>query len=200
LSFDTQDLDIATSALPQTVAALLERKRILTSLVDQKFGVVRFSFRDINYEVTTFRRDIYLKDFIDVKRYPDKIEFVKFANEDVWRRDLSINAVYFNPAGGKYLDYVEGLADIEKKVIRVIGDPMVRFQEDPIRLLRAVRFKNLLKFRYHPKTVAAISKSAPLLAKLSPTVVKKELQKIQQLESYPAAKQELIKFGLIQSL
>jgi poly(A) polymerase len=196
-SSERADVDIATSATPEQVAMVLAHHRIHPSLIDAKFGVVAFGYNGFKFELTTFRRDIYKKEFAEVKRYPDEIKFIKSAAKDAVRRDITINAIYYNPSGGRYLDYVGGLEDIKTKTIRVIGAPAVRFQEDPIRMLRVIRMKHQLDFSYHPTTKTALASSAHLLGKLSPSVVKKELQKLQSIKQYPAARQDLVKFGFI---
>jgi tRNA nucleotidyltransferase/poly(A) polymerase len=90
------------------------------------------------------------------------------------------------------------MADIESKTIRIIGDPKVRFLEDPIRILRAIRLKHQLGFEYDPKTKEAIAEFAQHIRKISPGVIKKELQKLQAIKNYPMAREELRRLGLIQ--
>lgn len=199
ITTDHSDVDVATSAKPSEVVSVLRHNNIIPSYVDEKFGVVAFAYEGLHYEVTTFRQDIYGPDFSVVKRYPDEIRFVKLVAQDAQRRDFTINAIYFNPKTQRYLDYVDGMADIEKKLIRVIGDPTIRFQEDPIRILRAIRFRYLLGFEYDPATKEAIQEMAGHVKKVSPGVIKKELQKLQTLKNYPAAREELRKLGLIQA-
>lgn len=198
LQTDRSDVDIATSALPSEVASVLRHNNIIPSFIDEKFGVVSFIYENSKYEATTLRQDIYHGDFANIKRYPDEIRFVKLLAQDAVRRDFTINAIYFNPKTKRYLDYVDGLADIKNKVIRAIGDPEIRFQEDPLRILRAVRLHHLLGFDYDANTLKAIQKYSGHIKKVSPGVVKKELQKIQELEHYAQAKEELKKLGLIQ--
>lgn len=200
IATDQADVDIATNARPKQIISVLKKNSIIPASVDEKFGVVAFKHNGISYEVTTFRRDIYRKDFEYIKRYPDFIQFVQVAAEDAPRRDLTINAIYFNPRTGKYLDYVKGLPDIENRIIRVIGDPPTRFQEDPLRLLRVVRFKHLLGFKYDPLTLQAIKEYSHLIRKISPSVVKKEFLKIQAIPQYGGARKDLKDFGLIQTL
>jgi len=196
---DRADVDIATNARPQQVVRVLEKNNLIPTIVDEKFGVVSFTFANIHFEITTFRQDFYRRDFELVKRYPDEVKFVSVAAQDAPRRDLTINAIYLNPKTGKYLDYVGGLADLKQKTIRIIGDPDIRFQEDPLRILRAIRFKHLLGFKYEHKTQSALQQSAPLLKKISPNVVKKELKKLQGLPRYQAIRAELIKLGIIRT-
>ncbi|MFA5010224.1 MAG: hypothetical protein WC553_03305 [Patescibacteria group bacterium] len=194
---DRADVDIATNAHPNQVAQVLQKNNIIPTIVDEKFGVVSFTFSQIKFEITTFRQDIYRQDFDLVKRYPDEIRFVSVAAQDAPRRDLTINAIYFNPKTGKYLDYVGGLDDLNNKVIRLIGDPKIRLQEDPIRILRAIRFKHLLRFKYDRATWSALQHSGKLIGKLSPTVAKKELRKLQTIPHYHAARTDLVKIGIV---
>lgn len=194
---DRADVDVATNALPNQVATVLQQNHIIPTIIDEKFGVVSFVHNQIKFEITTFRQDIYRQDFELVKRYPDEIKFMSVAAQDAPRRDLTINAIYLNPKTGKYLDYVNGLDDLKTKTIRLIGDPKLRLQEDPIRILRAIRFKHLLGFKYDRATWAAISKSGDLLKKVSPNVVKKEFQKLQDLPRYHAARTDLVKLGIV---
>ena len=194
---DRFDVDIATNALPRQVVSVLKKNGLIPTAVDEKFGVVTFHFQSITYESTTFRQDIYRGDFTRIKRYPDAIQFVQVAAEDAPRRDTTISAIYFNPKTGKYLDYHGGLADLKNKMIRMVGEPAVRFQEDPLRLLRAVRLRHELGFKYDPATRKALKAWAHLIKTLSPGVVKKELLKIQALSNYANAKRELQDFGLI---
>lgn len=200
LNIDTDrgDVDIATSATPSEVALVLRHNNIIPSFIDEKFGVVSFTYEHSKYEATTLRQDIYYGDFTNIKRYPDEIRFVKLLAQDAVRRDFTINAIYLNPKTKRYLDYVDGLVDIKNGVIRAIGDPNIRFQEDPLRILRAVRLHHLLGFEYEAKTLKAMELYSGHIKKLSPGVVKKELQKIQELDQYPQAKEELRKLGLIQ--
>jgi len=194
---DRSDVDIATNARPNHVARVLQRNNIIPTIIDEKFGTVSFTHNQIKFEVTTFRQDIYRQDFDLIKRYPDEIRFVSVAAQDAPRRDLTINAIYLNPKTGKYLDYCGGLADLESKIIRLIGDPKLRLLEDPIRILRVIRFKHLLGFKYDRATWSAVTKSGGLLKKVSPNVVKKELQKLQDLRNYGTARADLVRIGLI---
>ena len=195
---DRNDVDIATSALPQEVVSVLRRNNIIPSIVDEKFGTVAFVYEGKHYEVTTFRQDIYHGDFSVIKRYPDEIKFVKLVAQDAERRDFTINAIYYNPKTKRYLDYLGGQKDLKSKTLRAIGDPEIRFQEDPIRILRAIRMHHALGFKYETKTAKQIEQLAGAVKKVSPGVVKKELQKLQQLPQYPAMREELKSLGLIQ--
>ena len=125
------DIDIATNAKPETVMKLFRR----TVAVGAQFGVVVVVFKGINFEVATFRSDGGIFD----GRHPDGIVYTD-AEHDAQRRDFTINGLFFNPETKEIIDYIEGKADLKKGIIRAIGDPDVRFREDYLRMLRAIRF------------------------------------------------------------
>jgi len=169
LGVEPKDFDVATDAPPERVMALFRR----TEQVGAQFGVVLVRSRGIQIEVATFRTDGHYAD----GRHPDSVEF---GNEfdDARRRDFTINGMYFDPASGRFIDHVGGRADLKDKLIRAIGDPELRFQEDHLRLLRAVRFAARLGFAIHDDTFAAIKRHAHRLPAISPERVRKELRLI----------------------
>ncbi|MBU1083044.1 hypothetical protein KKE14_01220 [Patescibacteria group bacterium] len=196
-SKDLNDIDIATSALPYQVVAVLHRQKIIPTQVNRNFGVVSFKWQGSEYEVTTFRQDIYDAEFDHIKRTPRKIVFTEDLVLDAQRRDFTINAIYFNPKTGKINDPVNGVADLKNKILRFIGDGELRIKEDPVRVLRAVRFKCSLGLKYAPETAKALKKWGHLVHRLSSTNLKKEFQKINTLPNQKAARQELQKFGVV---
>src|SRR5579862_70659 len=111
-------------------------------------------------EVATFRSDVSYTD----GRHPDVVRFSKSPREDVERRDFTINGLLLDPATNQVLDYVGGQKDLQAKIIRTIGDPELRFAEDKLRMLRAVRFAARFGFRIEPATMAAIQRLAPQVA------------------------------------
>lgn len=197
ISYDPKDIDIATDALPLATAAIMRRHGIIPIHVDESFGVVAFSWQGSAYEITTFREDIYDEQFDHIKRTPKQIVFVKDLEQDAARRDFSINAIYWDPVTGHFLDPVDGRQDLEHKILRIIGDPDIRLKEDPIRILRAIRFKNELGLRYDRATSAAIRRQAKLIHKLALPILKKEFQKIQNLPVYQKARKEMQRLGII---
>jgi len=195
---DREDFDIATSALPLELVKVFRTHRLTPVSVDEKFGLVTIKWEGVLYEFTTFRRDIYTqKDLALHSRYPSKIEFVKSIAEDALRRDLTINAIYFDTLAQRFQDPVGGLDDWKRKLIREIGDPLVRFREDPIRILRAVRFKNSLGFRYHPRTLRALKACGGSVKYLSFSVRQKEFKKMQELDIWPKIHRELGNLGIL---
>ena len=163
------DYDIVTSAHPDQVMRLFER----TIAIGAKFGVVIVVTGGQTYEVATFRSD----DGYEDGRRPSGVHF-STAREDVLRRDFTVNGLLMDSLTGNVIDYVGGRADIEKKVIRTIGDPAVRFNEDYLRMLRAVRFAANLNYSLDPETRTAIAGNAGKIRDISAERIVEELQKI----------------------
>ena len=166
---DPKDYDIATSAKPDEVKKLFQK----TIPVGEKFGVVIAVLEGVNFEVTTFRTEGLYSD----GRRPDSVTFSN-AKEDALRRDFTINGLFYDPLSGKILDYVEGEKDIREKRIRTIGRAEERFQEDKLRLLRAVRFASNLSFEIESETFQAIQRLAPEIQVVSQERIREELIKI----------------------
>jgi len=163
------DYDIVTSALPEQIIGLFNH----TVAIGAKFGVIAVIEEETTYEVATFRRD---DDYEDGRR-PVKIHYSS-AREDVLRRDFTINGLLMDPANGQIIDYVEGRADIEKKIVRTIGNPETRFSEDYLRMLRAVRFAGNLNYEIEERTKQAIKNNCALIKKISAERIQEELTKI----------------------
>jgi len=152
------DYDVATSAKPKEVARLFRR----TLKVGAKFGVVIVLLDNQQVEVATFRTE---KDYPD-GRHPAGVVF-STAAEDAQRRDFTVNGMFYDPIEKKTIDYVNGRADLKRKIIRTIGDPSERFGEDYLRMLRAVRFSGQLNFKIEPKTMSAICRYASKINDIS---------------------------------
>lgn len=164
------DLDVATDALPTQVVPLFARV-IPTGI---KHGTVTVHFRGTTFEVTTFRTDA---DYSDGRR-PDAVVFTPSLEADLARRDFTINAIAFDLIGRSMNDPHDGRADIDRRVIRAIGDPTARFREDGLRPLRACRFAAQLEFSVEEATRKAIPGTLDVLAKVSAERVRDELLKI----------------------
>ncbi len=163
------DFDIASDAGPELVRSYFKE----TIPVGQAFGVIIVRLGGHSFEVSTFRAE---SDYRDGRR-PEKVEFTD-AREDALRRDFTVNGLYYDPLRRRVLDWVSGVRDIRKKVIRTIGDPGRRFREDKLRLLRAVRFAANLGFRIEPRTLKAIQKMRKGIAVVSAERVRDELVKM----------------------
>jgi tRNA nucleotidyltransferase/poly(A) polymerase len=169
LGFAPKDIDVATDAHPDQVQKLFSR----TIPVGAKFGVIRVLENGCEFEVATFRSDgVYLDG-----RRPETVTFSS-AEEDAQRRDFTINGMFYDPAVSAIIDYVGGQADLEKKLIRAIGDPGVRFAEDRLRMLRAVRFAATLNFVIEAETWSALQRDAIEINAVSPERIRDELMKI----------------------
>jgi tRNA nucleotidyltransferase (CCA-adding enzyme) len=169
LGRNPQDWDITTSALPQTVKELFNRT-IDTGL---QHGTVTVMMKGVGYEVTTYRIDGEYND----SRHPESVEFTSNLIEDLKRRDFTINAMAFNPKLG-LVDAFDGIGDIERKVIKCVGNPEERFGEDALRILRAVRFSAQLGFEVEDNTKKAASKLSENLVNISKERIHTELEKL----------------------
>jgi poly(A) polymerase len=165
-----KDFDVATSATPEAVARLFPK----AEQVGAHFGVVLVREAGIEIEVATFRSDLGYTD----GRHPVGVRFEADPRADAVRRDFTINALFLDPESGGILDFVGGRADLESGIIRAIGDPELRFQEDHLRLLRAVRFAARLGFQIDPATMAAMRKLAPAVRHVAVERVRDEIARI----------------------
>ena len=165
-----KDFDVATSAPPEAVLTLFEN----TFAVGAHFGVVLVRTGDQVTEVATFRSDGAYSD----GRHPDAVQFSTTPAEDVQRRDFTINGMMLDPANEEVLDLVGGVADLNAGLIRAIGDPLERFTEDKLRMLRAVRFAARFAFEMEPATARAIGQLAPRVNQVSHERVRDELTRM----------------------
>jgi poly(A) polymerase len=165
-----KDYDIATDARPDRIMDLFPG----SSRVGAHFGVVLVRDYFEQVEVATFRSD---HDYLD-GRHPEQVRFETDPREDVLRRDFTINGMMMDPGDGRVLDYVEGRADLERGVIRAIGDPFQRFREDHLRLLRAIRFAARFGFAIEPATFDAVRRGHELILRVSAERVREELVRI----------------------
>ncbi len=164
-----KDYDIATSATPTEILSIFPSG----NQVGAHFGVIIVLHHSHQIELATFRND---GPYLDHRR-PESVEFSS-PEEDAMRRDFTINGLFENPESGEIIDFVGGNEDLEAKTIRAIGAPNDRFQEDALRLLRALRFATVLGFQIDPSTRAAIEQNANLLAEISPERIRDEFSKI----------------------
>lgn len=128
-----KDYDLATDANPDDVEEMMQKAGYKTLPTGKAFGVINVFTDNDEYEIATFRRDL------SMGRRPDGVEFTTI-DQDVLRRDLTINALFYDIDTGEVVDLVGGVDDLKKGIIRTVGDPVDRFSEDPLRILRFVRF------------------------------------------------------------
>jgi poly(A) polymerase len=166
-----KDFDVATDAHPMEIRRLFRNSRI----IGRRFRLVHIIFQDMIVEVSTFRRE--------PERAPDDAVDLLITDDntfgsplqDARRRDFTINALFYNIADFSVIDYIGGLEDIEAKRVRVIGDPDVRFREDPVRMMRAIEFASRLGFSIDPATYEAIVRHRNEILKASPPRVSEEI-------------------------
>lgn len=175
LGLAPQDYDVATSAHPSDVLSLFPE----TIPVGAQFGVVLVVIRPdgekaIHVEVATYRSDIGYTD----GRHPDAVRYSSTAEEDVQRRDFTINGLLLDPLKHEILDYVGGRSDLQHKIVRTIGDPRQRFREDKLRMMRAIRFAARLVYQIDSTTMAAIGELARDIHQVSRERIRDELDKM----------------------
>ncbi len=168
LDLAPKDFDVATNATPEEVRGVFRRAR----MVGRRFRIVHVRFGREIIEVSTFRKaaeDAAGVEVVDPDRVEDAAGILLRDNvfgsleEDAFRRDFTINALYFDPTTEEVIDYVNGLTDLEERRLRLIGEPNKRFTEDPVRLLRAIRFQAKLDFELEPTMAAEIPNVVELL-------------------------------------
>lgn len=166
---EPQDFDVATSAHPEEVQQLFPRN----VAVGAQFGVILVQESGFSFEVATFRSD---DAYVDGRR-PVSVRFTS-PHEDAERRDFTVNAMFFDPVAEELIDFVGGREDLARKLLRAVGEPTHRFQEDKLRLLRAVRFATVLGFEIEDKTWKAVVANAPQIHVVSAERIRDELLKL----------------------
>ncbi len=188
---DPKDFDIATSARPDDILRLYPDG----NTVGAHFGVILVRLHQWDFEIATFRSDIGGSD----GRHPERVAFTN-AKEDAQRRDFTINGMFYDPVEEKIIDYVGGRKDLEKGIIRAIGNPQKRFQEDYLRMMRALRFSTVLGFEIEPDTWSAIQKQAHQITKISPERIRDELDRIWLSPARVKGFDLLVDSGLMQAI
>lgn len=189
---DPHDYDIATNALPDQIQEVFTKKKTLA--IGAAFGVITLigTRATGNIEIATFREDTAYSD----GRHPDGVSFCN-AEQDALRRDFTINGMFYDPIDEQVIDFVNGRADIVAKVIRAIGIPAERFQEDKLRILRAIRLATTLKFTIHAETLAAVNQFAENLQQVSRERILVELQRTLDSDNYQRGLELLLDTGAL---
>jgi tRNA nucleotidyltransferase (CCA-adding enzyme) len=168
----TTDIDLATAAKPDEVMQLLDQHKINFDLRHKQFGIIVAFNKSSSVEIATFRKESYSH-----SRYP-KIEFAKDAKADSQRRDFTINSLYLSLKRQKILDFHHSLRDLKLKTIRFVGNPHKSVKQDPLRIVRALRFALSLNFSIEKTSLLAIKKHFKLLSTLSKSRLSTEVSKI----------------------
>lgn len=167
----TDDIDIASNATPSQLSSIF--KNASYDKFSTKFGTFKSKIEGLDVEITTFRVESNYDDY----RHPLSIKYVNDPVTDSYRRDFTINAIYMDKYGN-IEDYHNGMQDLDNKIIRSIGDPFKKIAEDPVRILRALRFKMMLGFNIEEELEKAIIDNADLVEYISSARQKIELQKM----------------------
>ena len=170
MGFTPKEYDIATDAKPEDVQRIF-KYTIPTGI---KHGTVLVILDDMHVEITTFRSDGNYSD----GRHPDRVEYTASIEDDLPRRDLTINAMAYNVLDGALIDMFDGMKDIKNKMIRSVGNPYERFTEDGLRIMRAIRFATKLNFNIEKETFDAICRSTGMLASIAYERIREEFNGI----------------------
>ena len=165
LGIKSYDVDICTSALPKEVHAIF-------NMHSNNYGGANMTIGNYNFDITTFRKENNYKN-----RKPEKIEYIDDLKTDLLRRDFTINTIVMDKYG-KVIDLLNGIEDLNNRLIKMVGNPSKRIEEDPLRILRAIRFATILDFQIDGKLVEVIKEKKTLINNLSKTRVREELDKI----------------------
>lgn len=181
------DYDIATNLSVDYIVELLKKNKIKNLKLKEKylnFGVIKYQFENkYTIDITALRKEVYKKN----SRYP-KISFINSLKEDSKRRDFTVNSLYLSLKNNKLLDYHKGKKDLENKIISFIGKPEKRIKEDPLRIVRAIRFCVGLNFKLERKTYLAIKKNFNSITFINKKLFNNEIYKEKNI-----LKRELLK-------
>ena len=168
LGIPLTDMDVVTDATPDQEKTFLEGGEYTF----EKYGSIRFTFDGVKFDLTTLRKETGYQD----SRHPSEVVFTDKLEDDVYRRDITINALYLSK-DLKVIDFVDGQKDLKNKIIRMIGDSDKRFLEDPLRILRVLRFKIDFGFEIEKNTYESLENNISLVDLLNPEKVKQEINK-----------------------
>jgi len=168
-----KDFDISTSATPEEVRDVFGKRK--ARIIGKRFRLVHYYHGNEILEISTFRKAPQAED----GSTPFHDNDFGTAQEDAWRRDFTVNSLFYNPSNSEIIDFTgKGLEDIKTKVVRVVGDPIERFEEDPVRILRALKLVGQYDFSLHEDTKSALKASIPLITQCSHSRLCLELEKI----------------------
>lgn len=165
LGIKTFDVDICTSALPKDIHAIF-------SICSNNYGGANLKLDNLNIDITTFREDGTY-----TNRHPEEVKYITDLKTDLKRRDFTINAICMDK-NDKVIDLLDGVNDLNNRVIKMIGNPDERLKEDPLRILRAIRFATVLDFAIDEKLMLSLKENVSLVSTLSGVRIKEELDKI----------------------
>lgn len=191
LGVNANDLDVATNATPAQIEKMFSK----TIGVGRTFGVMRVVEQGVAIEVATFRTDGEYKD----GRRPLAVKYAT-PEEDAQRRDFTVNALFYDLETRQVLDFVQGTVDLQKKTLRTVGSPDLRFKEDHLRLLRAARFVAQLGFTLNSETFQSIKDLCVLVIDVSGERIREEMEKLLKQEGAQSGLQVMVETGLMEQL
>ena len=174
LKRESDNIDIATDATPDEIEDVLNRAKITHKPVGKQFGSILAIVKGWKIEITTFRAEGRYSD----KRHPDEVTYIRAYIRDAARRDFTINALYLDPVKKMVYDPVNGISNLESRILKFVGDPKKRLEEDALRMLRGVRLATQLGFKLERNSFAAIKTRAKYIQGISGERIKAELDKI----------------------
>lgn len=173
LGVELTDMDLVTNATPEEMKTFIPNGDYTFA----KMGSIKYKFESQSFDITTLRKEESYEDF----RHPNKVIFVKDLKDDFPRRDFTINAMYMNDKL-EVIDYVDGQKDLENHILKMVGDPEKRLKEDPLRILRAIRFSLTYNFNISKDLDEAIRNNISLLQNLNIQKIQQELRKIKNVD------------------
>ncbi|MBF0708976.1 CCA tRNA nucleotidyltransferase [Alkalihalobacillus hwajinpoensis] len=191
LGIPVADFDIASSAKPEEVMRLFDK--VVPTGIDH--GTVTVVYKEFSFEVTTFRSEKGYRDF----RHPSAVSFLGTIEDDLGRRDFTINSMALS-IKGDVIDLYDGLDDLKRRLLRTVGDPAERFQEDALRMVRALRFQSVLDFSLDKETEEALILNAPLLKRVAIERIQIEISKLLYGKAVHSAINQLVQAHLHQIL
>jgi poly(A) polymerase len=193
---EPKDFDVATDAHPGEIRRLFRNSRI----IGRRFRLVHVIFQDMIVEVSTFRREPERSSDENVELLITNDNTFGTPLQDARRRDFTMNALFYNIADFSVIDYVGGLEDMDRKQVRVIGDPDIRFREDPVRMMRAIEFASRLGFEIEAETYAAIVRHKNEILKASPPRVSEEILELLRRGWSRGSIRQMVDMGLLEPL
>ncbi len=193
-----KDFDVATNATPNQIKNLFRNARI----IGRRFKLAHILYHREIIEVATFRGHDAVNENLHTNDRGMLVRDNAYGTleEDAWRRDFTINSLYYNMTDGSIVDFTGGVKDVELRMIRMIGDPVTRYQEDPVRMLRAIRFGAKLHFNLAAETAAPMQELSTLITHISGSRLFDEMVKIYQCGEAESAQQLLVEYGLFHHL
>lgn len=191
LGIKTNDVDICTSAKPKEILEIFDN----TCVSNEDYGSVTVTYKKNTFQITTFRKESDYSDY----RHPEVVEYINSLEEDLVRRDFTINTICIDK-NGKTIDLLDGIKDLDKKIIKTVGNSNDKFHDDPLRMLRAIRFATKLGFELSDEVVEAIKNNKNLLKKISYDRKRQELDKILLCKNAKKGIDLLIRFEMDKEL